>query len=65
VTAGKLKGGAGQPIINGSAFGLVRASIELANQVVLDSEGAEALDKELRRVKRAVSKIQTILYRME
>jgi hypothetical protein len=65
LTARKLKGGAGQPVINGAAFALVRATIELANRVVLDSEDVDVLDKELRRVKRAARKIETIMYRME
>jgi len=65
LTAGKLKGGAGQPVINGAVFGLLRASIELANRAVLDSEDRDVLDKGLRRAERAVRKIETILYRME
>lgn len=58
----KLKVGSGQPVIHGPIFNLVRNSIELANKAVMESSDVE---KDLRKVKRAVSKIENILYRWE
>jgi hypothetical protein len=63
--AKKLKGGAGQPVINSPVFSLVKASIELADHTVFDSSDVNALMKELRKVERATKKIETILYRIE
>ncbi len=63
--AKKLKGGAGQPVINSPVFSLVKASIELADHAVFDSSDVSALIKELRKVERATNKIETILYRIE
>lgn len=63
--AKKLKGGANQPVINSSVFNLIKASIELANQAVVNSSDVDTLIKELRKVKRAANKFETILFRME
>lgn len=63
--AKKLKGGAGQPVINSPVFSLVKASIELANQTAADSSDVSALIKELRKVERATAKIENILHRSE
>ena len=61
----KLKGGAGQPVINSPVFSLVKASIELVNQALIDSSDVDALLKELRKVERAVKKVENTLYRMD
>lgn len=65
IIAKNLKGGADQPMINGPIFSLLKASIELANQAVVDSSDVDILTKELRKVERAASKVETILYRTE
>lgn len=65
IAAKNLKGGMDQPIINGPVFSLLKASIELANQAVVHSSDVDTLTKELRKVERAASKIETILYRTE
>ncbi len=59
-----LKGGAGQPPLNSPAFSLVKNSIELANQAV-QSADADTLRVTLKSIKRAVTQIENILYRME
>ena len=63
--AKKLKGGAGQPVINSSVFSLVKASIELADHTLFDPSDICALLKELRKVERATAKIENILHRIE
>ena len=65
VIAKKLKGGVDQPVINSPVFSLVKTSIEFANQSVVNSSDINELIKELRKIKKATSKIETILYRME
>jgi hypothetical protein len=61
----KLKGGAGQPILNGQIFSLVKASVELANAGVLDSADTDRLLNELKKVERATSKLKNTLYRFD
>lgn len=65
VIAKKLKGGAGQPVINSSVYSLVKASIQLAEHTLLDPSDVYALMKEVRRVERATAKIENILHRIE
>ena len=64
-TSKKLKGGSTQPIINGQIFSLLRGSIELANQAIQENADADVLLNELKKVKRAVSKIENTLYRYD
>ena len=61
----KLKGGDGQPAINSPVFSLVKASIELVNQALIDSSDVDTLLKELRKVERAAKKVESTLYRMD
>ena len=61
----KLKGGAGQPAINSMIFSLVKSCIEFSNRAVVDSADADTLLQELKKVKRAVNKIEKTLYRIE
>lgn len=61
----KLKGGSDQPIINGQIFSLLRGSVELANQAIQENADADVLLKELKKVKRSVSKIENTLYRYD
>ncbi|MDA0268146.1 MAG: hypothetical protein O2890_14100 [Cyanobacteria bacterium] len=61
----KLKGGNGQPMINSPVFSLVKASIELANTALTDPSDFSALLKDLKKVERAASKVETTLYRMD
>lgn len=65
LVAKKLKGGGDQPVINGPVFSLLKASIELADQATVNSSDIDTLEKELRKIERATSKIKTILYRIE
>lgn len=65
IIAKKLKGGAGQPVINSSVFSLVKASIQLAEHTLLDPSDVYALMKEVRKVDRATAKIENILHRIE
>ena len=63
IVSKKLKAISGQPILHAPIFNLVRNSIELANKAVLNLP--DDVEKELRKVKRAVSRIEDILYRSE
>jgi hypothetical protein len=63
--AQKLRSSAGQPPIQRPAFGLVRASLELAQSAIQDPEDLDALWKSLRKVGRAVSQVETTLHRSE
>lgn len=63
--AKKFKGGVDQPAINGPIFGLLKASIALANQAVVNSTDIDSLEQELRKVERATNKAKTVLYRCE
>jgi hypothetical protein len=65
IIAKKLKGGAGQPVINSSVYSLVKASIELAEHTLFDPSDICALLKEVRKVERATAKIENILHRSE
>jgi tRNA A58 N-methylase Trm61 len=62
--AKKLRAGAGQPAIYSPAFTLVKASLEFALTGVTEPEAAEKLDKELKKVSRAVRKVEDTIYRM-
>ena len=63
IVSKKLKAVSGQPVLYGSIFNLIRNSIELANKAVLNLP--DDIEKELRKVKRAVSRIENILYQSE
>lgn len=63
IVSKRLKAASGQPVLHASTFNLVRNSIELANKAVLNLP--DDIEKEVRKVKRAVSKIEDILYRSE
>jgi len=63
IVSRKIKAGSGQPVLHGPIFNLVRNSIDLANKAVLNLP--DDVEKELRKVKRAVNKIEDILYRSE
>lgn len=59
----KLHGGSGQPPINSSVFGLVKASIELGQQAVSDPDDMEYLWKSVNKVFRSLKKVEKILIR--
>jgi hypothetical protein len=61
----KLKGSADSPAIYGPAFSLVKASIEFAQLAVSDPNDEEGLYKALQKVRRALNKSGTVLYREE
>jgi hypothetical protein len=61
----KLKGGGGQPMLNGLIFSVVKASVELASAAILDSADTDTLLKELKKVERATSKLKNALYRFD
>lgn len=61
----KLKGGTDQFILNSPVFSLVKVSIDLANQAVIQSSDVDTLIKELKKVEKAVNKIKNILYRFD
>ena len=63
IVSKKLKAASGQPVFHAPIFNLVRNSIELANKAVLNLP--DDIEKELRKVKRAVSKVEDVLYRSE
>lgn len=63
--AKKLKGGSDQPAINSSIFSLIKSSIELANKAVVEQGEYNELNKELKKVRKFVKQIETILYRMD
>lgn len=60
-----LKGGAGQPPLNSPAFSLIKNSIELGSQAIETPDDADALYAKLKSVKRALTQIENILYRMD
>jgi len=59
----KLRGGSGQPPINSSVFSLIKASIELGQQVVSDPDDIEYLWKSVNKVFRSLKKIEKTLIR--
>jgi hypothetical protein len=63
--AKKLRGGGGQPAIYSPAFSLVKASLELGQLAVSDSEDVTRLWTCLEKVERALRKVETTLYRSE
>lgn len=62
-TASKLKGGGGQPAINSPVFSLIKASIELGQAAVSQSEDNQQLWKLLSKVEQSVRKVERCLYR--
>ena len=62
--AKKLRSSSGAPAIHSPAFSLAKASIEFSKRAVDSSEDTDALWKALEKVERALSKTETILYRM-
>lgn len=63
--AKKLTGGANQPVINSAIFSLIKSSIELANKSLVESKDFDELNKELKKARKSLGKIETILHRME
>jgi hypothetical protein len=61
----KLKGTADSPAIYAPAFSLVKASIEFTQIAVSDPNDVEGLYKALQKVRRALNKSDTVLYREE
>lgn len=62
--ASKLHGGAGQAAIHGPAFNLVKTSLKLALVAASEPENAASLEKELRKVSRALGRVEAVIYRM-
>nr|VFJ53228.1 MAG: hypothetical protein BECKDK2373C_GA0170839_10394 [Candidatus Kentron sp. DK] len=60
-----LKGNSGQPAINAAAFSLIRASIDLGNHALAASPDRDTLFADLHKVKKALSKVENVLHRME
>lgn len=63
--AKKLRGGSGQPPMHSPAFKLVRASLDLAQAAVENPDDLDRLWKGLEKVDRALSRVETTLYRSE
>ena len=63
--AQKLRAGVGQPPIHSPAFRLVKASLELAQSAVHNPDDLDALWKDLKKVDRSLSQIETTLHRSE
>ena len=61
----KLKGSVDAPAIYSPAFSLVKASIEFAQLAVSDASDQEGLYTALQKVRRALNKSGTVLYREE
>ncbi len=59
--AKKLHGGAGQPAICSPAFSLVKASLDLALVGVTESENVDELVWALRKVERALGRVQNTI----
>ncbi len=60
-----LKGGSNYPLIYGSAFGLVKASLEFAQVVVSNSTDLNMVHKSLKKVERELNKASTVIDREE
>jgi hypothetical protein len=63
--ANKLRAGNSDPAIYSPAFSLAKASLELAKLAVEHPDDLDALWKALKKVERARSKAETVLYRAE
>ena len=61
-TAGKMKGG---PAVQSSAFSLLRASAQLAQLAVHSPDDLDELWDQEQKVRRALSRLQTVLNRAE
>ncbi len=61
----KLQGGAGQQPVNSPIFSLIKASIELGQQAVSNSDNTEELWRGLKKVVQSVNKINRSLSRSE
>lgn len=64
ILADRLKGGGGQPPLNGPAFSLVKAGLDFANLAVAGTDDIDRLHKCLKKVERAMKQAQGVLYRM-
>lgn len=62
-SADRLRGGGGQPAIYSPVFGLVRASLALAQEAVQDPENVDALWQSFEKAHRALAKVETTLHR--
>ncbi len=65
VKAKSLRASADQPPVFGPTFSLVKASVELAQSAIADPDDLDRLWKTLKKVNRAMSKVETTLYRSE
>jgi hypothetical protein len=63
--AKKLRAGSDQPAVLGPAFGLVKASLELAQAAAQNPDDLDGLWKSLRKVGRALRSVETTLDRSE
>jgi hypothetical protein len=63
--ASKLRGGNGQHFINGPVFSLVKASLNLASEVINSPNDADKWDKSAIKVESALRKVIDIINRME
>ena len=63
--AKKLRSSSGAPAIHSPAFGLVKASLELAKLAVDNPDDIDGLWNALKKVERAIRKAETVLYRAE
>jgi hypothetical protein len=63
--ANKLRAGSSDPAIYSPAFSLAKASLELAKLAVDHPDDLDALWKALKKVERARSRTETVLYRAE
>ena len=61
----KLRGSAEHPAIYSPVFSLVKASVEFAQLAVSDANDQENLYKALQKVRRALNKANTVLFREE
>nr|CAA6825729.1 MAG: Unknown protein [uncultured Thiotrichaceae bacterium] len=64
-TVKPLKGGSGQPPLNSPAFSLLKNSIDLASQAAVESADFDTLCATLKKVRRSLSQVENIVYRME
>lgn len=62
--AKKLHGGAGQPAIHSPLFNLVKASLQLTLTGVTEPDNSDKLHVELKKVKRALVRIENTINRM-
>jgi hypothetical protein len=60
-----LKAGSNCPLTYGAAFGLVKASLEFAQAVMVESEDLDILYKSLRKIQRELGKAYTVISREE